>query len=279
MYTCSAQSVRNGQYSTSNSLYEVHECSKDHAVSILIAFSFPFTKADRKLSQPNHPHFSLGIDIPTGSGHHRHVQAPVSLSFTEDQDCVVQNHWQDQHRCVGMTWLPMLHSECPPISTYSELSAQTLYYNSLNLAQQPKTSESSDPYITTEISNLLNPAQKSSDRQASKSGEGASMTLLCTRLPLPKASIPFEAWTNPQVKTKERSPLLSQRKRLRSSLILSRLSRTLSPKGQSQEGLKTIMMKRGGSGQKKHSLACLFCRERKIACRRQPEGSDGPSCK
>ncbi|KAF8625840.1 hypothetical protein AX17_006737 [Amanita inopinata Kibby_2008] len=58
----------------------------------------------------------------------------------------------------------------------------------------------------------------------------------------------------------------------------SRRSRTLSSPSRNQGMLKTIMMKRGGSEPKKQNLACLFCRERKIACGRPPEGSLDPTC-
>lgn len=43
--------------------------------------------------------------------------------------------------------------------------------------------------------------------------------------------------------------------------------------------LKTVMVKKGGESIKKQSLACLFCRERKIACGRPAEGSTDHTCK
>lgn len=165
----------------------------------------------------------MDIDISTGSGR---GQQPIPLNFMADQD-----------RMVG---LPTVHSECPPISTYSELSAQMSYYSSLNSTQRTKTSTPSiTSLVTTEASSPLNPASASSDWQASESSKGTSMMLrTCTPSPLPKASISFEA----------RSPL-------------------------------QVKVKKAGSEQKKHNLACFFCRERKIVCRRPPEGSDNPSCK
>ncbi|KAF8332906.1 hypothetical protein F5887DRAFT_995567 [Amanita rubescens] len=244
MYTHSAQPVRDHQQSSSNSLYETHECSGNHA-----------------LSQPNHPHVSsrwsgMGIDISTGGGHGQHVGAPISFSTIADQDRMVQNQGQD--RCVGMAQLPTLHSECPPISTYSELSAQMLYYVGLSSTQQSRTSGSSSPSITTlvttEASNPLNPTPGPSDWQASKSGVGTSMTLFTLPL-LPKPS---------------RTPSAH------SSYTQSHKSRMLSPSSQGRRGLKTIM--RGGSDQKKQKLACLFCRERKIMCERPQDGSNDLSC-
>ncbi|KAF8331211.1 hypothetical protein F5887DRAFT_998849 [Amanita rubescens] len=264
-----AQPIRDDRYSTSNSLYEAHGYSKDHA-----------------LSQPNHAHVSsrMGIDISTGNGHGQHVGAPISFRVTLDHDRTI--HDRDQDGCVGMAHLT-LHTERPPISSYSELSAQMSYYKTLNSTRQSKTPGSSAPPIststTTKDTKPPNPTA-APDRQASKSGKDDSTKLLRTPPPS-KVSIPFEAWTPPQVKTEERSPQLSRRKHLsspssstRSSSTESRRSRTLSPSSRNQGVLKTIMMKRGGSEQKKQNLACLFCRERKIACGRPPEGSDDPSC-
>ncbi|KAF8737305.1 hypothetical protein AX14_013082 [Amanita brunnescens Koide BX004] len=273
LYSQVAQSICDSQYSTSNSLYEAHGYSKDHASS-----------------QPNHAHVSSGmhIDISTGNGHGQHVDTSISFKLTADHDRVI--HDKDQDGCVDMSQLT-LHSERPPISSYSELSAQMSYYNSLNSTRQSKSSDSSAPSTpisaTTQDSKPPKSATTPPDWKANRPGKEASTTLrLCTPPPSSKTST-FEAWTPPiQVKTEERSPPLQTRRKhlsspsssTRSSSTESRRSRTLSPSSRSQGVLKTIMMKRGGSEQKKQNLACLFCRERKIACGRPPEGSDDPAC-
>ena len=227
----------------------------------------------------------MDIDISTSGGHGQHVGAPISFRITLDHDRMIQD--QDREGCVAMAQLT-LHTEHPPMSSYSELSAQTSYYKTLNSIRQSTTSGSSAPSIsiptsmTTKDTKPLN-STPAPDQQANKSCKDDAAMLLCTPS---KASTPFEAWTPPQVKTVDRSPQLSQWKHFssrssstRSSSTESRRSRTLSPSSRNKGVLKKIMMKRGGSEQKKQNLACLFCRERKIACGRPPDGSDDPSCK
>jgi hypothetical protein len=229
----------------------------------------------------------MDIDISTSNGHGQQVGAPISFRVALDHDRMIQD--QDREGCVAMARLT-LHTECPPMSSYSELSAQTSYYKTLNSIRQSTTSGSSAPSISTIPASMTTKDTKplnstpAPEQQANKSCKDDSAMLLCTPS---KASIPFEAWTPPQVKTVDQSLQLSRRKHLpsrssstRSSSTESRRSRTLSPNSRNKGVLKTIMMKRGGSEQKKQNkLACLFCRERKIACGRPPDGSDDPSCK
>ena len=242
------------------------------------------------------------INIFTGDIHGQHVEVPISFRLTADHDDMIQDQDQDKDGCVGMSQLT-LHSEHPPISSYSELSAQMSYYNSLNSTRQSKTLGFSALFtptlaMTQESKPLKSPTTPP-DWKVSKSSKGETTTLrLSTPLPSSKTST-FEAWMPPiQIKTEERSPSsLSRRKRLlspssstRSSSRESRRSHALSPSSRSQGVLrtivmkrgvsKTIMMKRAGSEQnKQNKLACLFCWERKIACGRPPEGSDVPACK
>ena len=294
LYRQPTQSVCDNQYSTSNSPHdETRRYSKDHAVRRSIP-----NKTDRFPSiikpsqpQPNHAYVPSGIhiNISTGNGHDEHVEASVSFGLTADHDRIIQDRDQDQDGCFGMSYLS-LHSECPPISSYSELSAQILYYSSQNSTRHSKSRSSapSTPVsVTTQESKpLKSPTTPPDWRQVSKS-EGTTTLMLRTLMPLSRTST-LEVWTAPtQIKTEERSPPLeSRRKRLsspssltRSSSIESHWSCTLSPSSRSQGVLKTIMMKRVESVQKQYDPACLFCRERKIACGRPPQGSDDRTCK
>ena len=318
----SAQSICDNQCSMSNSLYEPHGCTEDHTDAhvppgmylniytgdihgqhVEVPVSFRLTAdyddmiqdqdQDQDGSQPSHAHVPPGmyINIFTGDIHGQNVEVPISFRLTADYDDVIHDQDQDQDGCVGMSQLT-LHSEHPPISSYSELSTQMSYYNSLNSTRQSKTlgfSALSTPILaTTQESKPLKSPTTPPDWKVSKSSKGETTTLrLSTPPPSPKTST-FEAWVPPiQIKTEERSPSAkSRRKRLsspssstRSSSTESRRSRVLSPSSRSQGVLKTIMMKRAGSERKKQNLACLFCREHKIACGRPPEGSDDPACK
>ncbi|KAF8672775.1 hypothetical protein AX14_005518 [Amanita brunnescens Koide BX004] len=273
LYRQPTQSVCDNQYSTSNSPHdETHGYSKDHAPS-----------------QSNHAYVPTGmhIDISTGNGHDEHVEASVSFRLTADHDRMIQDGDQDQDGCFGMSHLS-LHSERPPISSYSELSAHMLYYDSQNSTRHSKSGSSSPSTsvsVTTQECKPLKSATTPPDWQASRS-EGTTTLMLQTLLPSSRTST-LEVWAPPtQVKTEERSPpLQSRRKRLSSpssstlsSSIESRWSRTLSPSSRSQGAMKTIMMKRVGLVQKQYDPACLFCRERKIACGRPPQGSDDRTC-
>jgi hypothetical protein len=49
--------------------------------------------------------------------------------------------------------------------------------------------------------------------------------------------------------------------------------------GATQQSILKLPMARKSNVERKQTLACLFCRERKIACGRPPEGSPDDTCK
>ncbi|KAF8622496.1 hypothetical protein AX15_006968 [Amanita polypyramis BW_CC] len=271
MHAFSNQAIYDDQHSMPNSLHEAHGYSKDHTSL-----------------QHNHPHVpaELHLNISTASDQVQHVGMSISLRLSADHDPMIVDQGND-----GSMGMPQraLHSERPPISSYSELSAHMSYYNGLSLeSRQSKTPSlvtvpmDSKPLNNTSLIQRPNTPPPSSSPSSSSSSS--------------KAQRPFEAWSPRQrkdvkngdrpVKDEEDSSLPPTRRKRQSSprsptrspSSESRRSRTLSPSSQSQGVLKTIMMKKGGSEPKKQNLACLFCRERKIACGRPAEGSLDPTC-
>jgi hypothetical protein len=86
------------------------------------------------------------------------------------------------------------------------------------------------------------------------------------------------ATTSPSHKLPERSTFRQQQQTL--TLPLSSSLTSLSAPGSSQSVLKlNSHSKKAGTSEKKQTLACLFCRERKIACGRPAEGSADSTCK
>lgn len=167
------------------------------------------------------------------------------------------------------------HSECLPISSYSELSAQILHYDTphTNL-QSSGSSARSTAWTSSQDSYPFNLGTMPS------AGKG----------PTSPKSFSFEARIPRQVIDKvERSPppnSLSRRRKQRalpsssSSVPSSSTEPSRSctyPHSESQGTSKVVGM--NNELRKPRNLACLMCRERKIKCQRPPEDSNDPSCK
>ena len=190
LYRQPTQPVSDNQYhdSTSNSPRDkTRGYSKDHAVSHSIPNKTDHFHSIIKPSQPNHTHVPCGMhnNISTGNGHDEHIEASVSFRLTADHDQMIQDGDQDQDGCFDMSHLS-LHSEHPPISSYSELSTQMLYYNSQNSTRHSKSrslAPSMPVSVTTQESKpLKSPTTPPDWRQVSKL-EGTATLMLCTLLP------------------------------------------------------------------------------------------------
>jgi hypothetical protein len=179
------------------------------------------------------------------------------------------------------------HHEQPPLSSYSELSAHLKHYTIFTSTSQlaKATTGQSQPHPVTTAS-----AWKGSHHASSTSQDMDMLPPLpAPQAPPPPPSHVFEPPPSSQCKYKGMGGRLtslpvskqfgSPERSARSSSSKSRRSRTLLPSSRSQGVLKTIVMNRRGSELKKQNLACLFCRERKIACGRPAEGSLDPTCK
>ncbi|KIL66535.1 hypothetical protein M378DRAFT_367010 [Amanita muscaria Koide BX008] len=307
-----------GHQLTSSSL---HHAIHDHLID----------DQPQRVNQPHVESSNTGMHYnlpPTASSSHPDVDvtAPSSMRLFGDPAPSVSMAVYDQTGCVDMSQ-SVVHSERPPLSSYSELSAHTNYYTTI-IAASSESTMSSRPSV--KMSEATAQSQPQSVTHAVNAWKGRSSGIpptpsagpdyVSANVSTPLSPPPLQTWTplpppssassksshrssrstasttNRPVKTEARevspSDLLSTPppKRAsgspvrgmsssRSASSESRRSRTLSPSSRNQGVLKTIMMKRGGSEPKKQNLACLFCRERKIACGRPTEGSLDQTCK
>ncbi|KIL56578.1 hypothetical protein M378DRAFT_28265 [Amanita muscaria Koide BX008] len=285
----------------------------------------------QRVNQPHAESSNTGMHYnlpPTASSSHPDIDvtAPSSMRLFGDPAPSVSMAVYDQTFCVDMSQ-SVLHSERPPLSSYSELSAHTNYYTTIIAASSSSTMPSRP---SVKMSGATGKSQPQSVTHAVNTWKGRSSGIpptpstgpdyVSANVSTPLSPPPLQTWTplpppssassnpshrssrstasmtNPPVKTEARevspsdllstpppkrasgSPVRRGMSSSRSASSESRRSRTLSPSSRNQGVLKTIMMKRGGSEPKKQNPACLFCRERKIACGRPMEGSLDQTC-
>ncbi|KAF8153386.1 hypothetical protein B0H34DRAFT_103627 [Crassisporium funariophilum] len=184
--------------------------------------------------------------------------APALLTPTSGLNEVMQPSWQEPHHEA--------HQAIPPEkrSSYSELTANVeflakLKEQSCSLARPPQPSHSPQQVFRKRVHiRRLLPALRSSSRSEPKS---SPMTL-----------IPMDAANNPHVHPSHTLPAPPSLTPSPSSPKVSFQSPADSSASGHQIGARNVKEPR------RPSLACTFCRERKIACGRPPEGSSDLTC-
>lgn len=150
-------------------------------------------------------------------------------------------------------------------SSYSELSMNLQFMDRLKREEKShaspclpvvsKTSTSKPEKPTTTINNTRGP-EKDAQTQSDNSNASASATYMGTSMPTPP--------TSPALWAPTRITFVDSRPRSEVSAV------ECTQENSAQKSIKEA---------KKPSLACEFCKERKIACGRPPEGSEDPTCK